>query len=246
MRHIKLILEYDGTNYAGWQSQKNGLAIQDVVSESIQKMVEEKIILTGASRTDAGVHAWGQVATFKTTRDIPCHGFLRGLNLYLPEDIRVVGCEEAPIDFHPIREAKQKTYEYLLGEGPSPPALRRHHLWWVGPGLDVAAMEKGSSHLIGEHDFKSFQAAGSEVLSSTRKLEKIIFSRPAGEVLLKIQFAGNGFLKQMIRNIVGTLVDVGLGKREPSEIKIILETKDRTKAGFCAPPQGLYLVKVEY
>ena len=268
MRNIKLILEYDGTNYSGWQSQKNAVAIQDVVAQAIEKMVEEKATLVGASRTDAGVHALGQVATFQTARTIPCDGFLKGLNNLLPEDIRIVGCEEASLDFHPIGSAKRKTYRYILGLGEVPSALWRERVWWVGPKLDLQTMEEASRHLIGEHDFKSFQGADSDTRTTVRRLESVSFgvvtarrsrSSPVDlsgllrhfvprNDIFDVTFTGTGFLKHMVRNIVGTLVDIGRVNKglAPSDMKKILEAKDRTKAGPTAPPHGLYLMHVEY
>ncbi|MBI4125262.1 MAG: tRNA pseudouridine(38-40) synthase TruA [Deltaproteobacteria bacterium] len=242
MRNIKLTLEYDGTAYAGWQAQANALAIQDVVRRAVEQMTEEKVKLLGASRTDAGVHALGQVASFQTSREIPCGGFLKGLNSLLPEDIRVKSCEEVALDFHPIRDAKQKTYRYLFDTENIPSALERNRAWWVGPGLDWQAMETASRCLAGEHDFKSFVAAGGEVKTTVRRLEEVGFAKD------QITFTGNGFLKQMVRNIVGTLVAIGRDNKcqAPTVMQDILGAKDRTQAGPTAPPQGLYLVGVEY
>ncbi|MDO8494737.1 MAG: tRNA pseudouridine synthase A, partial [Deltaproteobacteria bacterium] len=156
MRNIKRTLEYDGTGYAGWQSQINARAIQDVVSVAIQTMVEHPIILRGSSRTDAGVHALGQVATFQTERDIPCAGFLKGLNSNLPEELRVIGCEEVPLDFHPIRNAKRKLYRYLIEFRRVPSPLWRNRVWSLAKPLDLEKMREASQFLVGEHDFKSF------------------------------------------------------------------------------------------
>ncbi|MBI5299756.1 MAG: tRNA pseudouridine(38-40) synthase TruA [Deltaproteobacteria bacterium] len=251
MRQIKLTLEYDGTNYAGWQSQINATAIQDVVLSAVEKMTEEKTVLRGASRTDSGVHALAQVACFQTDRDISCDGFLKGLNSLLPEDIRVTSCEEVSPDFHPVRNAKSKLYQYILDLGEVASPLWRQRAWWVGPKLDIAAMEEGSKYLIDEHDFKSFQGALSHVRTTVRILSSVeITTRdllPYGNCrFLCLVFTGNGFLKYMIRNIVGTLVEIGLGKRLPEEMKSILLARDRKDAGITAPPQGLYLVNVEY
>ena len=275
MRQIKLTLEYDGTNYAGWQSQINATAIQDVVLSAVEKMTEEKVVLRGASRTDSGVHALAQVACFQTERDISCDGFLRGLNSLLPEDIRVTNCEEVSPDFHPVRNAKSKSYQYILDLGLVASPLWRQRSWWVGPKLDIAAMEKGSKCLIGKHDFKSFQGALSNIRTTVRTITKIDFASPSpvlrtpspsrgegrgegGSIttryllpygncrFLCLTFTGNGFLKYMIRNIVGTLVEIGLRKRSPEEMELILLAKDRKKAGPTAPPQGLYLVNVRY
>lgn len=244
MRSIKLTLEYDGSAYAGWQSQKNGAAIQDLVTAAIAKMTEEKIVLRGASRTDAGVHALGQAAVFKTARKIACDGFLLGLNTLLPEDIRVVGCEEVADDFHPIRHAKQKHYDYLLDLGRISSALWRRRAWWVGASLNVSAMEEAAKFLIGEHDFKSFRGALSETKTTVRRLETIDFIRE--NKFLRMKFSGNGFLKYMVRNIVGTLVEVGKSRLLPADVDKILNARDRNQAGPTAPPQGLYLVRIEY
>ena len=285
MRNIKLILEYDGTNYSGWQSQANANAIQDVVSEAIEKMVEHKVVLRGASRTDAGVHALGQVAAFETDRSIPCDGFLKGLNALFPKDIRVKHCEEAVNNFHPTRDAKWKEYHYLLETGETPSALNRNRAWWAGPALDMAAMEEASRCLIGEHDFKSFQGQQADTKTTVRELNDIritpllckegggistpskqvrkhtllkqtvclgpldqvfLFAPPLQRGRVRLGFRAPGFLKYMIRNMVGTLVEVGQGKRSAGEVKTILESLDRRKAGGCAPACGLYLMQVAY
>lgn len=243
MRHIKLLLQYDGAGYAGWQSQTNATAIQDLVARAVSRITEKKVPVIGASRTDAGVHALGQIASFQTESTIPCDRFLKGLNALLPEDIRVAACEEVSLAFHPIRDTKSKTYRYLLDLGEIPNPLRRHRAWWRGPRLDIGAMEKGSLFLIGEHDFKSFQGSLSDAKTTVRRITSIDF---AMREFLEITFNGNGFLKYMIRNIVGTLVEIGSGKRPPEEMKRILSGKDRREAGPTAPPQGLYLVAVVY
>lgn len=241
-RHIKLTLEYDGTNYAGWQSQTNARAIQDVVSEAVETMTQENGSLLGSSRTDAGVHAYGQVATFKTTKEISCLNFQHGLNSLLPPDIRVKRVEEVAEDFHPIKNAKQKTYAYRLDISESPCALDRNRVHWVGPKIDVEKMKQGATYLVGEHDFKSFQASDGNAKSTVRTIYGIRFSQES----LTITFTGNGFLKQMIRNIVGTLIEVGEGKRHPEEVMEILAAKDRRKAGVCAPAHALYLLQIEF
>lgn len=244
MRHIRLILEYDGTSYSGWQSQRNGLAIQDVVSSAIEKMTEEKPGLRGASRTDAGVHARGQVASFRTSRSIPCEGFLKGLNSLLPEDIRVSACEEVGADFHPVDSAKRKIYEYLLETGGVASPLLRNRVWWVGSRLDVEVMQEAAAYLVGLHDFKSFQGPNSSTKTTVRRVDSVVVSRQSSVV--RLEFTATGFLKYMVRNIVGTLVEAGQGRLEPADVEKILAAKDRTKAGRRAPPQGLYLVRVEY
>lgn len=240
MRNLKLILEYDGTGYSGWQSQSHGRTIQDVVGKAVGTMTREKAILHGASRTDAGVHACGQVATFKTESPIPCESFLKGLNSLLPEDIRVKHVEEVAENFHPIRCASGKIYEYRFDLASSPSALQRNRLCWVGPGLDWKEMRRASAFLIGEHDFKSFQAADASVQSTVRTLFEIQFVDSA------IRFTGNGFLKQMIRNLVGTLIEVGEGNRSADSMPQLLVAGDRRLAGPCAPAHGLYLMRVDY
>ncbi|MDP2599271.1 MAG: tRNA pseudouridine(38-40) synthase TruA [Deltaproteobacteria bacterium] len=263
VRNIKLILEYDGTNYSGWQSQTNGTAIQDVVSKAIQKMVEHTVTVRGASRTDAGVHALAQVAAFETGRTISCGSFLKGLNALLPEDIRVKHCEEVAAVFHPIRDAQWKEYHYQLEIGETPSALNRNRAWWVGPVLDVGAREKASRCRIGEHDFKSFQGPQADTKTTVRRVDQLslraqrsnpsllpgdcfVGLRPPRNDTICLQFIAPGFLKYMIRNIVGTLVEVGQGRRAAGEVKTILESKDRKKAGGCAPACGLYLVQITY
>lgn len=247
MRNIKLVLEYDGTNFEGWQSQSHGKTIQDVVSMAIQKMTEEKVVLRGASRTDAGVHALGQVATFQTNRTIPCEGFLKGLNNLLPEDIRVVDCEEMPFSFHPLKDAVDKTYHYLLLVGAKPSALWRNRVWQIGKKLDLEAMQQASTYLVGEHDFKSFQGPLSAVKSTVRCVKEVTIVENKGDShILSITITANGFLKYMVRNIVGTLVEVGEGRRSPQDISELLKAKDRRKAGITAPAHGLYLVCVNY
>lgn len=241
MRTVKLTIEYDGTAYAGWQSQANARAIQDVLREAIGEMTDESVSLTGASRTDAGVHALAQTAVFKTKTAIPCEGFVKGLNSLLPKDIRIHQAEEEAESFHPIRNAKWKTYHYKLEIGERPSALNRHRIWWVGPRIDLKKMAAAARYLVGKHDFKSFQGAHSEVKTTVRTLRDICFL--PGPIL---EFVGDGFLKQMVRNIVGTLVEIGTGKKQPQEVQKILEAKNRKTAGICAPPQGLYLVSIEY
>ena len=186
------------------------------------------------------MHAWGQVATFRTGKEIPCENFLRGLNSLLPEDIRVKQVVEVAENFHPIRNAVRKTYEYHFDCGSSLSALDRNRKLWVGHDLDWNKMKQAAEFFIGEHDFKSFQASDADVRSTVRTIFAIEF----GESV--IRFTGNGFLKQMIRNIVGTLIEVGEGKRFPEEMPLILKALDRTKAGLCAPAHGLYLVRVDY
>lgn len=255
MRTLKLIIEYDGTNYAGWQSQKNGVAIQDVVARAVHKQTQEKNVLVGASRTDAGVHALGQVAAFSTERKISCDGFLKGLNSFLPEDIRVREVEEAAADFDPIRQAKRKQYRYLIWNDPIASPLFRNRCWPVGFDLDLSAMQQALQLFVGTHDFASFQGVGGSVQTTVRTIyqatcEATLFPRGSGkgegEKIIVVEIMGSGFLKYMVRNIVGIVVEVGMGKRRAESISDLLLAKNRTLAGPTAPPEGLYLVKVCY
>ncbi len=260
-RQIKLVIEYDGTNYSGWQSQINGIAIQDVLTRAVEKFTQHPATIYGASRTDAGVHALGQVATFFTEGPIPTSNFVRGLNDLLPEDIRIQSAEEVSEKFHPQKDARWKQYEYRIVIRNTESALERNRVWPLSQKLDLQAMRAAAETLIGEHDFASFQGSGATVVSTVRILQTVaIFplrEAPLSLTLshkgrgekgeeLCIRFIGNGFLKQMVRNIVGTLVEVGQGRRQPEEMREILLAKDRRRAGITAPPQGLYLVCVEY
>jgi tRNA pseudouridine38-40 synthase len=270
MRHIKLTLAYDGTNYSGWQIQPNAISIQELVQKAVREMTGEENNVVAAGRTDAGVHACGQVASFRTERDIPLDGFKKGLGTILPRDIRVLDASEVNEDFHPIRDSKLKHYRYMISEGEFEHPLSLHRSWTVGRSLDIDLMQEAASYLIGEHDFTSFCASDACEGSRVREIESIKVNSlspwgegrgegendlstpphpsllPKGEKEIIINITGSGFLKNMVRNIVGTLVDVGLEKISPEEFKKILEAKDRKKAGICAPACGLYLVVVDY
>ena len=261
MRHIQLILEYDGTHYSGWQSQKNGIAIQDTVRRAIVQMTEEAVTLTGASRTDAGVHALGQVASFQTARRIGCDGFLKGLNCLLPPDIRIKKVSEVAETFDPIRHAQKKMYRYLVWNNPVASPLFQNRCWHVGRPLDLEAMREALGHFVGEHDFTGFRAVGSQTKTTVRTVYEIdccqgvnngvpspLVGEGKGEGCHFITFSilGSGFLKYMVRNIVGTVVEVGQGKRKASSIPHLIQSKNRRLAGQTAPACGLYLVKVDY
>jgi tRNA pseudouridine38-40 synthase len=228
MKNLKMVLEYDGTAYHGWQRQAGMVTIQQVVEEKIGVMTREKVTLIGSGRTDAGVHARCQVAHFRTGTRIPEGDLQRGLNSLLPKDIAVKEITEAPEDFHAQHSARSKAYEYKIFNGPTRPALFRNYSWFVYGALDGAAMGEAALMLKGVHDFSSFCAAGHESKSYIREIYDC------------------GFLKYMVRNIVGTLVEVGKGKRTPLDFLRIMEARDRRKAGVTAPPQGLYLVDVRY
>ena len=244
MRNIKLIIEYDGTGYHGWQSQINALTIQDVVQDAIKKLTGEEVSLIGSSRTDFGVHALGQVANFLTESKIPAEKFSFALNSLLPDDIVIKCSQQVPLDFHSRFCAKGKKYKYLIFNSSHPSAIFRNRAWNVFIPLKLDLMKSASEYIIGEHDFSSFRASGSSIKSSIRNITNISLSRDAEIITLEIE--GNGFLYNMVRIITGTLVSVGSGKIAPDEMKVILESRDRTKAGPTAPAQGLFLVHVNY
>jgi len=252
-RNIKLILEYDGTFFHGWQRQNISPTIQEVLENALSKMTGEKINVIGSGRTDAGVHALGQVANFYTKTTIPCQGFLKGLNSILPETIAIKEVSEVEQGFHARYSAIAKKYIYMLliSEKRSPLFAKR--AWHITNELNIKNMEMASKYLIGEHDFSSFKASGSEVKSSVRKvldcgfkeLPKDIFWPRSSKVIV-FYIVANGFLRYMVRNIVGSLVEIGLEKKEPNWIKELLLLKNRQYAAKTAPSWGLYLKEVFY
>jgi len=245
MRNIKLTIEYEGTDYSGWQFQKNGLSVQEVLQKALTRIAGEKINLKGASRTDAGVHALGQVANFKTQSDAPLRAFKDGLGSMLPKDILIRDAQEVDPDFDSIKSAVKKSYRYCIQPGGQRSFLTRRFVWNVWQSLNLDVMKEASLHLIGEKDFKAFQATDTDTKTSIRNMHSIDFSQGPMD-LLYIDFIGEGFLKYMVRNIVGTLGYVGMGKIKEGEVKTILESKDRKKAGPTAPSCGLFLMKVYY
>ena len=245
MRNIKLVIEYDGTNYHGWQVQRNGLTVQEVIEEKIAIMTRQHIPLIGSGRTDAGVHALGQVANFRTTSTIPVEGFHRGLNSLLPRDIVIQSAEEVDLQFHAQYGAKRKTYRYVILHREVPSALFRNYSWRVPGALDVRAMEEASHLLLGKQDFTSFQGAEADTEDPVREVFQSGWSEKEIN-FLHFTIEADGFLKHMVRNAVGTLVEVGKGKRSPEQFGQVLRARDRRQAGMTAPPQGLFLVEVKY
>jgi len=244
MHNVKLIIEYDGTNYHGWQSQINARTVQDVVQEAIRKLTGEQCNLIGSSRTDVGVHALGQVANFYTSSTIPPERFSYALNSILPDDIVIKQSEEVDTDFHSRYCAKGKKYRYLIYNCPQPSALMRNRAYHVPYELDLQLMHQAAVHFLGKHDFSSFRASGSSVKTSERTIFHVSLKKD--ENLISFEIAGDGFLYNMVRIIAGTLVDVGRGRIAPHDIPSIINSRNRDKAGKTAPPQGLYLVEVYY
>jgi tRNA pseudouridine38-40 synthase len=245
MRNIKLVIEYDGTNYHGWQVQPNGLTIQEVIEKKIEVMTRQRVRLTGSGRTDAGVHALGQVANFFTPSTIPVEGFQKGLNSLLPRDIVVQSAEEVDLQFHAQWGARKKTYRYVILHREVPSALHRNYSWRVPGPLDISVMEEASRLIEGRRDFTSFRGADADTEDPVREVFQAGWSQKEPD-FLHFTIEADGFLKHMVRNIVGTLVEVGKGKLTPEQFREVLHARDRRQAGMTAPPQGLYLVEVKY
>jgi tRNA pseudouridine38-40 synthase len=245
MRNIKLTIEYDGKNYLGWQVQPKGATVQGLIEEQLKRLTGETVHLTGSGRTDAGVHAMGQVAHFKTQRPMDCSTIQRALNGLLPADIVILKVEEVDQDFHARRNCRSKVYEYRILNRSLRSVFHREHTWHIPQKLDFEEMKKATQALVGEHDFSSFRSVGSPTRTAVRKVIRAEWKR-SREGLLTFEIEASGFLKQMVRAIVGTLVEVGRGKLGPEDVQRILEFKDRRKAGPTAPAQGLFLMKVKY
>ncbi|MFI4875648.1 MAG: tRNA pseudouridine(38-40) synthase TruA [Blastopirellula sp. JB062] len=247
-RTLQLIVSYDGTNYAGWQIQNDQPTIQEAIETALQAITGEKIRVTGSGRTDSGVHAIGQVVSFRTQSQLSPDVFRRALNSQLPPDIVVRDARRAIAEFNAINCAVKKRYRYLLQEGRINDVFSRQYAGFVKKRLDFAAMRTGAQYLIGEHDFASFEAAGSERLSSVRHVYDLQVLRSERHEFDKIaiEVEANGFLYNMVRIIVGSLVEVGKGKRPPEWIGQVLAAKDRTIGGMTAPAHGLYLLHVDY
>ena len=245
MRNIRLLIEYDGTNYHGWQVQSNAVTIQEVIEKKIEVMAQQRVRLVASGRTDAGVHALGQVANFKTTSAIPVEGLQRGLNSLLPPDIVIRSAEEADPQFHAQYGARRKTYRYVILNCEVPSALCRNYSWHLSGPLDVQAMQEASGVLLGRQDFSSFQGADADTEDPVREVYRAEWS-VEGKNFLHFTVEADGFLKHMVRNIMGTLAEVGRGKISVQEFERILAARDRRQAGITAPAQGLFLVEVKY
>jgi tRNA pseudouridine38-40 synthase len=246
VRHIRLVVEYDGTGLCGWQRQANGPTVQGHLEDALGELLTHPVSVTGASRTDAGVHARGQVASFRTERRIPLHGVRRGLNGLLPPSIAVAEATEVGDDFHPRFSATGKHYRYLLHTRADRSPRWRDRAWHHPEPLDRPAMRAAAAALIGEHDFAAFRAAGCAAKHSVRRLHQVEVSELADEPVVAVDVRGNAFLRNMVRIVVGTLVEVGRGRRSATQVAEILASKDRTRAGITAPACGLELMSVSY
>jgi tRNA pseudouridine38-40 synthase len=244
MRRIKFTIEYNGAGYHGWQIQKDHRTVQGILQKALHDMLHHRVKVVGASRTDAGVHSMGQVAHFDTSRDIPVHNIQRGLNSLIPADMAVIWIEEVDQEFHARYSAVGKDYEYKCFLRPWKSPFMRKFAWHVPRNLDVTAMQQAARYIEGEHDFSSFRSASCAAASPVRRLHSVTLTREQ-EILL-ITLSGTGFLQHMVRVITGTLVDIGSGRLSPEDMRIILESRDRSAASKTAPPDGLYLVKVYY
>jgi tRNA pseudouridine38-40 synthase len=246
MPNIKLILEYDGTNYHGWQAQAGSgkPTIQETLEKALADLVQEPVRTTSSGRTDAGVHALGHAANFITSSAIPAENFAKALNRHLPADIRALRSEEVPPGFHARHCAAGKIYQYRILNRPMPSALLRSRVWHVDRKLNAAAMRRAAAVLIGRHDFSAFRSASCGAGSPVRTVRDIAI-RKRGDIL-EITLKADAFLMHMARIICGTLVEAGLGRFTPEEVKRILRSRDRSRAGKTAPACGLYLLEVAY
>lgn len=244
-KNIRLILEYDGRRYHGWQRQKNARTIQGVLEEGIQRMTGEPATLFASGRTDAGVHALHQVCHFLTRSAIPPQSFRSGLNSLVRPDIFIKEATYVPPDFHARYGARSKTYEYRILNRREPDVFLRHTTWHVPMRLDMEEMRKCLDMVLGRHDFSSFRSSGSGNIDPVREITRAELHTPQ-DGLLHVVFEANGFLRHMVRNIVGTLVDAGLGKIDSKDFERILASGDRRQAGIKAPAQGLFLTMVRY
>jgi tRNA pseudouridine38-40 synthase len=245
MNNFKLIIEYDGTAYHGWQRQAEEPTVQAEIERALAVMTRSEVTLIGAGRTDAGVHALGQAANFRCDTRLEPDAFLKGLNSLLPADIAVRDCRRVSASFHARFDAKSKIYHYQILNRDVRAAIGRHYAWFIQRPLNVRAMEQATAALVGRHDFKAFESSGSPRAHTVRHVLRATWvEEPDRRLVFHIE--ADGFLRGMVRNIVGTCVAVGLGRREPSEIEAILDSRDRRRADAAAPARGLFLVEVSY
>lgn len=245
MKNIKIVIEYDGTDYHGWQCQANLPTVQKTIEDAIRQITKEKVKITGSGRTDAGVHAMGQVASFLTETQMDSGTLLKALNSTLPRDISIIKAQEVPDDFHAQFSSRSKVYEYRIFNRPHPPALQRNRVWHIPEKLDTGKMKEAAAYLEGTHDFSVFATADITVKTTVRTVKRIHVKKTReGTILVEIE--ADGFLKRMVRMITGTLVQTGRGKLSPEGFGQILAGGQKTKNVFTAPPSGLFLKKVIY
>ena len=244
MRRIRLIVEYDGTNYVGWQTQPNGTAVQALIEGALKKVTGETITLHGSGRTDSGVHARAQVAHFDTGVRMAADKFAFALNTFLPRDIRVLWSEETMEEFHARFNAKDKQYRYTVQLGPHSRAFTRNTALHLHHTPDLAAMQRAAADVVGEHDFRAFMSAGVTMENTVRTVYRSAWMQDGD--LLYYDVAGSGFLYNMVRILVGTMLEIGSGKRGEDAIRLALESHDRSDAGATAPAHGLMLYRVRY
>lgn len=244
-RTIKLTLQYDGTDYVGWQRQAEGVSIQGLLEDALRPIEGAPVTVHGAGRTDAGVHAAGQVASVTLTATLDVSTLARALNAVLPVDLRVVDAEEMPAGFHARFSATGKIYQYRIVNAPFVSPFVRRYVWHVIPTLDKDAMRRASNILVGMHDFAAFRAIGTPVASTVRTIRRLEW-REQLDSLFVMEVEGDGFLRHMVRGIAGTLVEIGWGRWPPEAMHDILDSRDRARAGTTAPPQGLFLMSVMY
>lgn len=244
MKRIMLVVAYDGTSYCGWQVQPNGLSVQEVLNRHLSELLKEPIETIGASRTDAGVHALGNVAVFDTSARMPGEKISYALNQRLPEDIRIQMSREVSPDFHPRFRESRKTYEYRILNRRFPIPTQRFYSHFTYIPMDAKKMREAGKYLVGEHDFKSFCGSGAQVKTTVRTIYDFTVEQEGDMITLRI--TGSGFLYNMVRILAGTLMEVGSGARSPKEMKSILEARDRNAAGPTAPARGLTLMNIEF
>jgi len=245
MKNIKITLEYDGTNYSGWQWQKDtNDTIQQVLEDCLSKLNKSKVRVTGAGRTDAGVHAENQVANFRLNVPIPLNNIPTAINTILPSDIRCKNAEKVSNEFHARYDATGKKYRYRILNQSFLPVFKRNYVYNIYRKINFADIDKALKYFVGEHDFAAFMASGSDVDNTIRIIKDINLCRNGDEY--RIEITGNGFLYKMVRIIVGTLIEIGLGKKRVEDVPSILQEKSRIEAGFTAPAKGLTMVKVYY
>ncbi len=245
-RNLKLVVAYEGTRYHGWQRQVGQITIQEVIEQAVGTIVSHRAKVIAAGRTDSGVHALGQVCNFHTSSSISVEDLRAGLNSLLPDDIRVLNIQEVPRNFHSRYSAKQKTYVYRLLNSEEPDIFARRYEWHIPIPLDISVMKQCLTIILGKHDFSAFRSSGSSNRSPVRTMFRAEVARGANPLRLIMLFEADGFLRHMVRNIVGTAVAAGAGRISVEDFHHILEAKDRTLAGRKAPPNGLFLVRVIY